>query len=289
MTNRYKELVERKNPTFFLFLVDQSGSMSDPFAGQPNRRKADGVADAVNRLIDALVFRCSLGSEIADRYYMGLIGYNSSINLGFGGALKGQYQVPVSQVGNNPLRIETRVRKSDDGAGGIIEQKVKFQVWLDPVAQGKTKMREALEIAKDSVDEFVASFPESFPPIVINITDGMPTDATEPDFPEVEAAAEALRSVANKNGSNALLFNIHISSQNAQPILYPNQEEQLPDKFSKLLFRMSSPLTDEMCRIANAGEVEIELPPGARGFVFQGDLVSIIQLLKIGTLVGGQR
>ena len=78
MTKQHTERVERKNPTFFVFLVDQSGSMSEPFAGQSNRRKADGVADAINRLIVELVLRCSEGATIADRYYMGLIGYNGA-------------------------------------------------------------------------------------------------------------------------------------------------------------------------------------------------------------------
>jgi hypothetical protein len=283
----HREPIDRKNPTFFLFLVDQSGSMSEPFAGQANRRKADGVADAINRLIQGLVFRSSMGNEIADRYYIGLIGYNNSINLGFGGKLQGKYQAPVSEVANNPLRIEERIRKVDDGAGGILEQKTKFQVWLEPVASGKTKMREALEAAKESVADFVASFPASFPPIVFNITDGMPTDATAPDFPEVEQAAMALRQVTNQNGSGALLFNMHISTQAAQPVLYPANDAALPDRFSKLLFRMSSPLTDEMLRIANAAEQDFQ--PGARGFVFQGDAVSVIQLLDIGTKVGSNR
>ena len=283
MAGHHKEPIDRKNPTMFLFLVDQSGSMSEPFGSQSGKTKAQGVVDAINRIIQGLVFRSSMGNEIADRYYLGLIGYNNSINVGFGGALQGKFQTPVSEVGNNPLRIETRVKKVDDGAGGLVDQKVSFPVWLDPVAVGRTKMREALEVAKETVADFVAGFPESYPPIVINITDGVPTDAKEPDFPEVEAAAAALRSVVNKNGSNVLLFNIHISSQEARPISFPNQEDQLPDVYSKLLFRMSSPMTDEMCRIANATEAEIELHPGARGFVFQGDLVSVILLLDIGT------
>lgn len=284
----YTEPIDRLNPTFFLFLVDQSGSMSEPFAGQANYTKAQGVADAINRLIFTLVARCSRGNEIIDRYYMGMIGYNNSINLGFGGELKGRYQVPVSDVGKNPLRVETRVKKVHDGAGGIIEQRTNMQVWVEPVSSGRTKMREALEVAKESVSNFVADFPASYPPIVINITDGMPTDATkETGFPEVDAAALALRSVANQNGSNVLLFNIHISAVAGTPIVYASHEGQLADGYSRLLFRMSSPLTDEMCRLANAAEIEI--PTGARGFVFQGDLVSVIQLLDIGTRIGTNR
>jgi hypothetical protein len=285
----YTEPIDRRNPTFFLFLIDQSGSMSLPFAGQTGKTKAQGVADAINRIIQELVFGCSLGLEIADRYYMGLMGYNGTINLGFGGPLMGQYHVPVSQVESNPLRVETRVKKTDDGAGGILEQEVAFPIWIDPVACGKTKMREALEIAKESVADFVSSFPESYPPIVMNITDGKPTDATPPDFPEVETAARDLRSISNRHGSHALLYNIHLSSKNALPVLFPTDQEQLPSKYSKLLFRMSSPLTDKMREMASAKVLDVELLPGARGFVYQADLVSVIKCLDIGTRAGANR
>ena len=281
------EPIDGNNPTFFLFLVDQSGSMSQMFEKQPAKSMAQGVADAINGIIRGLAMRCSKGPKISDYYYMGLIGYNHEINIGFGGALRGQYQVPVSQVANNPLRIEERVKREDDGIGGILEKKVKVPVWVEAISKGKTRMREALELGRESVADFVESFPNSFPPIVINITDGVPTDATKPDYPEVEKAALALRQVANANGNTAMLFNIHVSPKNAQPILYPVDDSRLPDRYSRLLFRMSSSLTDEMVLRANVLETDIEFQQGSRGFVFQGDLVSVIQLLDIGTRVGG--
>jgi hypothetical protein len=285
MQEPYTELIDRANPSFFVLLVDQSGSMSRPFGGR-KQTKAQGVADAINRLIHAIVLSCSVGNEVRDRFYVGMIGYSSDIHMHFGGALDGQFHVPLSALADNPLRIETRIKKIDDGAGGILEQKTRFPVWLDPVANGKTRMREALETARDWVKEFVDSYPSSFPPLVVNITDGLPTDATPDHFPEVEKASQEIRAIANQNGSRALLFNIHLSEEVREPIAYPQAENQLPDKYSRLLFRMSSELTPEMRRIANANESDLEIPPGARGFVFQGDLVSVIQLLDIGTKIG---
>jgi hypothetical protein len=53
----YTAEISRANPSCFLFLIDQSGSMADPFGGGAARRKADGVADAINRLLQNLVIK----------------------------------------------------------------------------------------------------------------------------------------------------------------------------------------------------------------------------------------
>lgn len=282
----YQAEISQRNPTFFLFLIDQSGSMHETFGNDGRKRKSEGVADALNRLLHGLVMRCSRGMEIVDRYFVGAVGYSSTVKPAFGGALEGRFQVPISEVGKNPLRVDSRIRKTDDGAGGILEQKIQFPIWLDPTAAGKTKMREALETAQELAWDFVNSFPNCFPPIVINITDGVPSDGTAPGYPEVEHAARQLCSIASSDG-NVLLFNVHISSANALPIEYPNSDQQLPGQFSRLLFRMSSLLPTPMREQARIEEVE--LLPDARGFVFQGTLVSVIGMLDIGTRFGGQR
>ena len=36
-----------------------------------------------------------------------------------------------SALANNPLRVEQRTRRVDDGAGGLIEQKFKFPAWSE--------------------------------------------------------------------------------------------------------------------------------------------------------------
>ena len=52
----YSAEISRSNPSCFLFLIDRSGSMDDAFgAGDSTRKKADGVADAINRLLQNLV------------------------------------------------------------------------------------------------------------------------------------------------------------------------------------------------------------------------------------------
>jgi len=47
----------------------------------------------------------------------------------------------------SPARIEERMKKVDDGAGGLVDQRIRFQVWIDPVADGGTPMCQALDAA----------------------------------------------------------------------------------------------------------------------------------------------
>ena len=55
----YKAEISRKNPACFLFLVDQSESMTDAFGGDTTRKKADEVAVILNKLLHSLSIRSS--------------------------------------------------------------------------------------------------------------------------------------------------------------------------------------------------------------------------------------
>ena len=55
----YEAEINRANPSCILFLVDQSASMSDSFAGEVGRSKAQALADAINRLLLELTIKCT--------------------------------------------------------------------------------------------------------------------------------------------------------------------------------------------------------------------------------------
>jgi hypothetical protein len=272
----YTAEISRTNPTCLLFLVDQSSSMLEPFGAQPGKQKAEGVADAINRLVQNLVLKCAKADGIRDYFYTGLIGYGGRVGSALGGALAGQTLVPVSAVANNPLRVEQRTRKVDDGAGGLVEQSFKFPVWFEPTAIGRTPMCGALTLTKQYLEVFLGRFPGCYPPLVLNITDGMSTDG------DPLVAAGSLRGLASADG-NVLLLNAHVSATLAPPIEYPSAEDGLPDNFARLLFRMSSPLPPPLLEAARGAGYPAAA--GSRGFVFNADLVSVIRFLDLGTRV----
>ena len=271
----YTAEISRTNPSCFLFLIDQSGSMDDPFAaGEPRRKKADGVADAINRLLQNLVIKCAKSEGVRDYYYAGVLGYGSSVGPAFAGSLSGKELTSISEIAENPARVEERTKKVDDGAGGILDQTVKFPIWFDAVARGGTPMCAALNRAETILSTWVADHPDCFPPIVINITDGESTDG------DPTPAAEAVRRVASSDGET-LLFNVHLSSHGAAPIEFPDTEAGLPDKYAELLFRTSSLLPSYMQ--STARQEGYTVSDGSRGFVFNADMVSVIRFLDIGT------
>ena len=270
----YTAELSRTNPTSLLFLIDQSSSMAEPFGAQPEKPKADGVADGINRLLQNLVLKCAKGDGIRDYFHVGVIGYGGRVVWALGGKLSGQKLVPISVIANNPLKVEQRTRKVDDGAGGLVEQKFKFPVWFEPMAGGRTPMCQALTEATTALEEFTALFPDAFPPLVINISDGKPTDGN----PELPAAK--LRNLSTTDG-NVLIFNAHLSSKEARPIEFPSHESELPDPEALILFKMSSILPPKLRDAALSEGFRVN--DNTRGFVFNADLVSVIRFLDIGT------
>ena len=268
----YSAEISRVNPTCFLFLLDQSRSMLHPLAGASGKTKAEGVADAVNHLLYTLVLRCVWGNSVLDRFHVGVLGYGARVGPALGGTLTGRDLVPVGEVARGPLRVETRTQTNPDGSS----QSVRFPIWFDPQGEGNTAMCAAFKRASLLLAGFLADHPDCFPPVVINITDGKPTDGN----PSHDAAR--LRQLSSTDG-HVLLFNLHLSEKSGSRVEFPDSEVDLPDAYAKLLFRMSSELPEALH--AAAREANFLVSPGTRGFVFNADLDSVIRALDIGTRV----
>jgi hypothetical protein len=271
----YQAEISRKNPGCFLFLVDQSESMEDSFAGGDNgKKKAEELATILNKLIHNLSIRCAKSDSIYDYFHVGVLGYSEdSCKPALGGELSGRSLVPISELASKPLRIEERTKQSDNG-GGETDQTVKFPVWFDPYSKGGTPMCAALKDATKVVETWCQEHPQGFPPIVINITDGEATDG------DLVAAARKLTAVSGEDGS-ALLFNIHLSSTAGPSIELPGNASKLPDQYAKALFEASSTLTPFM--VARATELGLPAADDSRGFIFNAQPLHVIHFLDIGT------
>ncbi|WP_067669617.1 vWA domain-containing protein [Nocardia miyunensis] len=270
----YTAEISRTNPTCFIFLVDQSTSMGDLIGGEVPQKKADVVADAINRLLTELAVKCAKEEGVRDYFHVAVIGYGATVGSAFSGSLTGRDLVPLSEVADNPARVEERSKKIPDGAGGLVESTVQFPVWMDPVIGGGTPMNRALRYAETLVRGWIGQHPGGFPPIVINLTDGESTDGAPTE------AAAAITSQATADGA-VLLFNLHVSATGGSPVTFPGSDVGLPDTYAQTLFAMSSVLPSHMRSYAAAQGHQIG--ETTRGFVYNADITSVVQFLDIGT------
>jgi len=242
--------------------------------GELAQRKADVVADALNRLLRELTIKCAKEGGVRDYFYVAVVGYGVSVGSAYGGALTGRDLVPLSEVADNPARVEDRVKKVPDGVGGLVEQAAKFPVWVEPVGYHGTPMRRALEHAHSLVDGFLTLHADCFPPVVLNLTDGESTDG------DPSPIATVIRELSSSDG-NVLLFNLHVSSAGGTPINFPDSPVILADDYARQLFAMSSRLPPHMR--SYAGQQGFPVSEASRGFVYNADMTSVVQFLDIGT------
>ncbi|MHC4419086.1 MAG: VWA domain-containing protein [Planctomycetota bacterium] len=272
----YSAEISRDNPSCFLFLVDQSTSMEEEVAaGDATQQKATGVADTMNRWLQELSIKCAKSDGVRDYYHVGVIGYGKKVGPALNTASNGQPMVPISQIADNPSRLEERTKKMPDGAGGMTEQTIRFPVWFDPIADGGTPMCRAAGEAEAILQDWLTQHPDCYPPIVIHITDGEATDGDP---------TERIRNLTTMSSTdgNVMLFNIHLSANpNASPISFPDSADDLPDDYARMLFETASPLTPTMRALAK--EHGFSPSESARSFVLNADMVLLVQAIDIGT------
>jgi hypothetical protein len=47
--------------------------MADTFPGEAGKKKADGVSDAINKLLQNLVIRCAKEEGVRDYFHIGIV------------------------------------------------------------------------------------------------------------------------------------------------------------------------------------------------------------------------
>lgn len=282
--NPYTAQITRNTPTAFIFMIDQSISMSRKLNYHGEYiTLADAVARIVNNQINELVLRCIKTTEVRHYYDIAVIGYGDEANYGWKGKLAGRDFVSPEELKNNPfkkiiIKEEKRTRK------GIELKEVEKVQWVEPIAAGKcTRAHKAFAMAKDLLGKWMKEHHEKdcYPPTIINITDGAFNGITNPREVNTQLANE-LKSLFTNDG-NVLLWNIHITPDNQEQILLPISKTELKDdKYSEWLYDMSSllptrynqPIGDLRGDAENTRHVAMAT---------NTDLSSLIQLMDIGT------
>ncbi len=252
------------NPGCIVILVDQSWSMNEEWQ---TGTKAEQAALIVNRAIYNLALKCQQGTEIRQRCYVSVISYGESVNS----VVEGM----IADVYASPIEVKTVIKKIPDGAGGIVEVEVELPIWLQPRASGGTPMHDAFECASKNVSDWISDWPDSFPPVVINVTDG------EPTYPDLAGdAARTIMSLQTTDG-NVLVYNIHIANSDF-PLEFPCNNSQFSDNpFAEFLFSISSVLPESLFPIAR--DQGFSPQPNARCFAYDADETLTTRIIEFGS------
>jgi hypothetical protein len=258
--------ISSTNPCLIVYLIDQSGSMSGAF-GNGSHSKAVEVANSINEILYEVGLRCIGGAgEVKNRFEIAIVGYGKEDNVaksGWEGQLSGKWVVPIKNIFDFPLG-----------------QQNDKPTWIQPYASSNTPMTKAFENAKRICNDWInwGNHRDCHPPIIINISDGEATDSGNNDN-LLRNEVEQINRLATNYGTVSIL-NIHISSTAGDKILFPNAITS-GDKFQRLLFDMSTPLNENMIRIAQQRGYNMQ--PNSRGYVFNGNATDLLNFLNIGT------
>ncbi len=283
----YSARFTRQTPGCFLFLLDQSGSMTDPFGGDATVHKCDQLALALNSWLQNMVVKCTGGEGVRDYAHIGVFGYrtdpmgNPIIEPCLKGPLADRPLVPISEIEANVLRIDTLNQQYyDPDTGEMQEMPTEVPIWIDPVADGGTPMCSMLHYAYQVLEAWCAEHRASFPPLLIHISDGESSEGDPVPY------AEPIQSLGTDDG-NVLVINCHLSMTKADPLIYPFSDEVMPDALAKVMFQMSSVLPESIVSRAQAEGIPVQ--NGSRAMVFNADMVNLLQLLDFGTMVANLR
>jgi Mg-chelatase subunit ChlD len=269
----YSVQVSRNKPACLIFIVDQSFSMNRRIAGRDVKKK-DAVADVVNNVLYNAVLASTKEDGVRHYFDVGILGY------GAGDGVKSVFDsdlVSIDWVADNPLTWKLVQWDEDDGEDGTIRVTEDVPIWLKPFGKGKTLVRDAFEQALTVVREWAEGHKDSFPPIVLHITDGEFTDRDQDPGPAVRQLQEQYTNVGS-----VLVFNCHLSATEEQPIMFPGTAEAEHLKgHARQLHEMSSPMPEPIRQEAIAQGYQVEM--GARGYVRNADLVALVDFLNIGT------
>jgi hypothetical protein len=290
----YSENFTRQKRGLLVFLLDQSGSMSEYVTMQGYKLTLSQMASSIlNTLLVAVIDNAAFDTSTGRRK-----NYCDIIVFGYGDSV-----MPLLNEAGNPVPLPDLaekyrgmqpVRKSiyDPIKGNYVTVDEEQPYWIEPVGNSHwTEMASAISKAHQVVQDWLNADTRrmaSFPPIVINITDGRHY-GTKGGNPVQEAMK--LQQLRTDDGAT-LLFNCHITKTSKQTLSFPHDSAQIRNLHlsqdeqigAEQLFQMSSEIPATMAKRAEQ-VTGTPLIPGARGFIYNASGEDMIRFLSWGTLV----
>jgi hypothetical protein len=221
------------------------------FAGTETT-KARAVALVVNSFIDELMFRARRQGGVMDYYDIAALGYSGD---GVQSLISpaGEFTNP-SRLAASGVKREKIARERTLPSGQSVVAVTEHNRWVDEKAAGVTPMCGALRDGLSLVEWWCRAERNSasYPPTVINITDGETSDGNDQTIRDI---AKKIRATGTSDG-NTLLMNIHLARRDepTPAVLFPTSPDQLPEhRYARLLWDISSEMPSQSSRAVGWG------------------------------------
>ncbi len=285
----YSTRITRRHRTAFIMLCDRSGSMAEEVVFRGERTtKAAAVASIINMFIDELINRSRREEGVRDYFDIAVLEYSGD---GVIPLLGPAGFVPVSELVRREVRTQRFNLVRTLPNGNQIVSAASQRCWIEPKASGATLMGAALTEAGKLVRKWCSRQENrgSFPPVVINITDGEASDA---EYGALCDCAEHIKGAATLDGST-LLFNIHlapVAEGGVSEVRFPCGPEELPcHRYARLLYDMSSTIPEcydgIVASVRNGGGSGLaEDSAPSRAMAYNCPVDELFSMLTIGSI-----
>ena len=104
------------------------------------------------------------------------------------------------------------------------------------------------------------------------------------DTLEIVSVSKQIQKLKTNNG-NVLICNAHVSPGKKQMITFPDIVDDLYDDYAELMYKISSRIPDEL--LVRGKEYGFNLKEGAKFFVFNAEISTLLKFVKFGTAATG--
>lgn len=273
----YTQEITRRHRTAFVIMLDQSASMQGRVRfGRMMMTKAEAVAFTANALVTELVDRSRRTDGVRNYYDIAIVGYG-----GDGVQMQDGFR-SIEELSRHAPRMNSVAFEEllPDGTAAMVEHRC--EQWIEPKAEGTTPMYEAMLRVRDMLAEWCAKEDnrESFPPVVINITDGEASDCSDAELLDI---CSQVRAISTEDGQ-VLLLNIHITSSDTLPsIVFPMADELLSAaRHARTLAECSSIMPEAFSDAIHSLKGMGAMPP-YYGMGYNATIVELLSIINIGS------
>ena len=281
MKNSYSQSITREHRTAFLLLLDRSGSMRERvlFDGR-EVTKACAVAETANRFLFELTERARRSDGVRDYYDVAVLSYSGDTVESL--LCEHPEFIPVSELARRRTEqsVWSREHELPDGRHTIVTTVTPRHIL--PHAEGRTPMFNAMDEACNMLRRWCDDprNAASFPPVVLNITDGEFSDCGEEELADI---SRSIRALGTDNG-NVLLLNIHIASGSGAPMIFPTEDEiPLAGRNAEIMARCSSRMPASFEPVIRQYRGRTAEPPFI-GMSYNAPITEVLNIINIGSI-----